>query len=74
MLRGRTVACQTSRWWARSWTHQKAAPIWLPWETCQLQVAMTRSGGVDRSNLRIGRSGGEPVGEEKVRLAIRRVF
>lgn len=55
---------------ARAGTHQKAAPIWLPWETCQLQVAMIRSAGVDRSNLRIGRSEGEPRGEEKFTLAI----
>lgn len=66
MVRGRIVARRASR----RWTHQKAAPIWLPWETCQLQVAMIRSGGVDRSNLRIGRSEGEPVVEEKFTLAI----
>lgn len=66
MIRGRIVA----RRGGGLRTHQKAAPIWLPWETCQLRVAMIRSGGVDRSNLRIGRSEGEPVVEKEFTLAI----
>lgn len=72
MLRGRIVACRASRRW--TWSSSRDAPEsstdLVTLGNVSATVAMIRSAGVDRSNLRIGRSEGEPKGEKKFTLAI----